>query len=356
MQPARQIADLLGMRDGLPFARGSAALYALLKTLARYHGAGEVIVPALCCEAVALAAIYAGHQVRFADVSKETLCVTPETVMPLLTERTRAVIVAHLYGIDADVDRFNALRQSFPQVAFVEDLAHAIGGRRRDGRLLGGGMDYTLLSFAESKILPGDGGVLLFGADTLDTAEVAAAIPETAPRMPQPRLAVSLRNLVHGLADLSWIQPSAKIDSAFATVQNNYRDLIVCSGGIADESSIRNSLPKLEDIRSARYRNYVIYKNGISTKYARVIELHEGSTCWRCPVLFDEPGSAQRATKELRNAGIHASNHYFPLNLLFGGGRVPVSEAVSARILNLWTDDRTSLPMIECAINLINCH
>jgi hypothetical protein len=73
-------------------------------------------------------------------------------------------------------------------------------------------------------------------------------------------------------------------------------------------------------------------------------------------VLFDEPDAAQAATKELRAAGVHASNHYFSLNLLFGGGRVPMAEAVSARIVNLWTDDRTPSSMVTSAINLINRH
>ncbi len=97
--PAR-IAKHLGMENGLAFARGSAALYALLANLAEKDGPGEVVIPALCCESVALAAIYAGHEPRFAEVSSESLCVTPKTIAPLLSERTRAVLVVHLYGID----------------------------------------------------------------------------------------------------------------------------------------------------------------------------------------------------------------------------------------------------------------
>ena len=219
----QRVATHLGMRTGLAFARGSAGLYALLATLARRNGSGEVIVPALCCESVALAAAYAGHELRFAEVSSESLCVTPETVAPLISERTRAVIVVHLYGVDADVGSFASLRREYPQTVFVEDMAHALGGRDRNGRLLGGAMDYTLLSFADNKIVAGDGGMLLFGAGTLDSAEVAAALPATAPRMPQPRLALSLRNLVHGLAGLRREQLSTKIDSAFGAALNGYR-------------------------------------------------------------------------------------------------------------------------------------
>lgn len=353
--PAR-IAKHLGMENGLAFARGSAALYALLANLAEKDGPGEVVIPALCCKSVALAAIYAGHEPRFAEVSSESLCVTPKTIAPLLSERTRAVLVVHLYGIDAAIGNFTALRRAYPSVAFVEDIAHALGGYDRHGRLLGGGMDYTLLSFADSKIVSGDGGMLLFSgkvpAESVN--KINTLIPVTAPYMPSPGLALSLRNLVHGLADLRREHPAANVAPAFCAVAKNYRDLIVCSGGIGDAASVATGFSGLDAVRISRYRNYVRYREGISIGHAKVVPLHKGSTCWRCPVLFDEADRARHITKALRSAGIHASNHYFPLNLLIGGAPRPISEDVSSRIVNLWADERTPSSIVEGAINIIN--
>jgi dTDP-4-amino-4,6-dideoxygalactose transaminase len=349
-----RVTDALCMRDALSFTRGSAALYALFATLAKHGGPGEVVIPALCCETVALAAVYAGLEPRFADVSSESLCVTPDTIAPLMSSRTRAVLVVHLFGIDADIPRFDALRRAFPTVAFIEDIAQAVGGRDRDGQLLGGGMDYALLSFADSKIVAGDGGMLLFGADALERAEIAAAIPATAPRILSSGLALSLRNFTHGLADLKRARPGAKIDLAFRAVIENYRDLIVCSGGIADRTHVAAAFADLEPIRANRYQKYRLYRDGISVPRARVVPLHEKSTCWRCPVLFDTPKEAQHATSALRAAGILASNHYFPLNLLLGGQSQPVAEEISGRIVNLWTDALASPSMIEAATNMIN--
>lgn len=163
MSLANNTANLLGLRAGLSFSRGSAGLYALLSAIAKRSGAGEVIIPTLCCETVALAAIYAGHTVRFADISTETFCATPQTVEALINSRTRAVIIIHLYGINAHASGFHALRTRYPDVAFVEDIAHAFGGHDENGKLLGGSLDYTLLSFADSKIIPGDGGCCSLG-------------------------------------------------------------------------------------------------------------------------------------------------------------------------------------------------
>ena len=122
----------------------------------------------------------------------------------------------------------------------------------------------------------------------------------------------------------------------------------------ADERAVAVAFDELEHNRAVRYRNYACYRDRISTKRATVIPVHENSTCWRCPVLFDDPGGARAVTDALRIAGIHASNHYFPLNLLIGGERKPVSEDLSARIVNLWTEERTPFAMIESAINIIN--
>ena len=74
------------------FQRGSAGLYSLFKTIRDLHGAGEIIVPNLCCETVALAALFAGHQVRFADVDEQRFCVTPSSIQNVMGPLTRAAV------------------------------------------------------------------------------------------------------------------------------------------------------------------------------------------------------------------------------------------------------------------------
>jgi dTDP-4-amino-4,6-dideoxygalactose transaminase len=336
-----------GMRTAIGFARASAGLHAFLSSIAASDGPGEVVIPALCCESVALAVVYAGHTPRFAEVSPVTLCANADTIRPLLTSRTRAVIVVHLYGIDARVEELAELRKAHPKVVFVEDVAHALGGKDRHGKLLGGALDCTLLSFAPDKIVRGDGGMLLFrDARTLRVHGRAAPTSQ--------RLATSLRNLVHGLADLWRECPEANTATAFERVVPDYRDLIVRDGGIHQPATLRDDLGRLEEIRTSRYANYVRYRDGIRTAVAVVPDLHEGSTCWRCPVLFDTPSLADRVTAALRTDGIHASNHYFPLNLLFGSLRLPASERIARRVVNLWVNEDATSDAIERTIRIIN--
>lgn len=350
----KKVASLLGMRTALGFSRGSAGLYALLSAIARQQGPGEVIIPTLCCETVALAAIFAGHSVRFADVSPLTLCVTPQTVEALISVHTRAVVVVHLYGIDAQAGRFNALRFRNPGIAFIEDIAHAFGGYGEDGRLLGASLDYTLASFADSKIVPGEGGMLLFGAGGLPPASVSSEFLSDIPRVAKPRLALSLRNLVHALADLWREEGGRRGPLIFPEMLDRYKSLIVAPGNIANQDAVFDALEKLPENREARYKKYLLYRDGILSKGVTVPCLHGGSTCWRCPVVFESASAASAVTESLRAMGIPASNHYFPLNVLFGSPGCPDGEYVALRIVNLWVDESMPSDTIQKTVDIIN--
>ena len=81
----------------LGVANGTDALQLTLTALGIGPG-DEVIVPANTFVATAEAVVLAGAIPRFADVSPDTLLLTPECLEAAITRRTKAVIVVHLYG------------------------------------------------------------------------------------------------------------------------------------------------------------------------------------------------------------------------------------------------------------------
>lgn len=349
-----RLASVLGQPAGRAYARGSTGLYALLRALAERDGPGEVVIPTLCCETVAIAAVLAGHTVVWADVSPLSLCCTPATVEPLMSAHTRAVLVVHLYGIDAQVERFAPLRARFPQAVFVEDIAHALGGLTRDGLPLGRGLDCTLASFAASKIVPGDGGALLWNTPSLQVLEQAGPVDTRADRVDNDRLALSLRNLVHALADLWRENAGRPAPTLFASLVPGYQRLIVAPGSVADATAALDGLDRLDSIRQRRHARYRHYADGITSAAVTVPDLHAGSTCWRCPLVFESARLADTVTARLRAQGIPASNHYFPLSVLFGAEPCPEGESVARRIVNLWVDDSLTHEQAQQTIALIN--
>jgi dTDP-4-amino-4,6-dideoxygalactose transaminase len=237
---------------------------------------------------------------------------------------------------------------------FIEDIAHALGGRTLNGELLGGGLDVTLLSFANDKIIPGDGGALLFSEAHSDLQYAVQKAVGPGDRIAFPRLALSMRNLVHAVADCWREGRLYTIPPVFSEMLPAYRTLLAMPGGMADESLALRGLAALEKNRENRYRRYLTYADGVDPRMASVIQLHEGSTCWRCSVTFPSAHAADSATRALREVGLPASNHYFPLNVLFGGPRLPNAEDYSRRIVNLWVDGSVTPAGVAQTISIIN--
>jgi dTDP-4-amino-4,6-dideoxygalactose transaminase len=132
-----------------------------LALIAAGVGAGdEVVVPSLSFIATANAARYVNAEAVFADVDPATLNLTPATVEPLLTERTRAVILVDQAGVPADLDAMRALCD--PRgITVIEDAACAAGATYRGGPA-GARASIAAFSFHPRKLLTtGEGGMLI---------------------------------------------------------------------------------------------------------------------------------------------------------------------------------------------------
>ena len=136
---------------------------------------------------------------------------------------------------------------------------------------------------------------------------------------------------------------------------HDYRDLIVRKGALTQPNLTEACLDQIEGIRAERFSKYSIYRDRIEPTAGHVLQFHPGSTCWRCPILMADAERSRKVTAQLRSAGVHASNHYFPLDRLFFDGRLPNSAAAASRIINLWVDELASPWMVDRAVEIINC-
>lgn len=165
-----EVARLSHTRHGIACASGTDAILLSLKALDLKPG-DEVIAPAFTFFATAGAIHNAGGTPVFADIDAETFNVSPEAVEAAITPRTRAIVVVHLFGQMAAMERIMAIAGRHG-LAVVEDAAQAVGARREiEGkwRVAGElGLAGTL-SFFPSKNLGcwGDGGMILTQDDEL---------------------------------------------------------------------------------------------------------------------------------------------------------------------------------------------
>lgn len=158
----KRIAEYVGVPHAIGCASGTDALLLCLKALQRPHGS-EVVVPAFTFFATAGAVWNAGYRPVFADIDPATYNITPETVEPLLSERTVAVIPVHLFGQMAEMGPLTSLADE-RGITVIEDGAQSIGAEQDiDGWKRAGSVGRAgCFSFFPTKNLGGfgDGGMI----------------------------------------------------------------------------------------------------------------------------------------------------------------------------------------------------
>lgn len=156
----RAWATYCGTDHAVGVANGTDALQLTLNALGIGPG-DEVVVPANTFIATAAAVVRAGAAPRFADVSDDTLLITPHTLAAAITPRTRAVIVVHLFGQVPDMTGLLAAADR-AGIAVIEDAAQAHGAQW-DGRRAGSFGDAACFSFYPGKNLgaSGDAGAVV---------------------------------------------------------------------------------------------------------------------------------------------------------------------------------------------------
>ena len=132
----------------------------------------EVIVPANTYIATILAITENGLVPVLCEPKANTLEIDDDLIEGLITPKTKAIAIVHLYGRNAYTDKIGALCKKY-NLKLVEDNAQAHGCKHTDGRVTGSIGDAAGHSFYPGKNLGalGDGGAV-----TTNDPELAAAV------------------------------------------------------------------------------------------------------------------------------------------------------------------------------------
>lgn len=159
-------AEMTGAAHAIAVANGSVSLNLAMECLGIRPG-DEVIVSPRSFVVSASAVVRAGGTPIFADVDRDTQNITPETVAPLITDRTVGILPVHLAGWPCDMDGFVDLANKH-DLWIVEDCAQAHGATIH-GRHVGTFGDFGSFSFCQDKIIStgGEGGMLITNSSAL---------------------------------------------------------------------------------------------------------------------------------------------------------------------------------------------
>jgi perosamine synthetase len=263
---------------------------------------------------------YTGATPVFADVDPLTGDLSPETVEPVLTGRTRAVLAVHQGGVPADTAALRRL--CGPRgIPVLEDAACAAGSTYR-GAPVGVGAPTAAWSFHPRKLLTtGEGGMV-----TTDDAELAARLR----RLREHGMSVSAADRHAG---------GGVVLEAYEETAFNYRmtDLQAAIGLVQ-----LGRLPGMVERRrtlAARYAELLAPLTGVRA----VTDPAWGSTNFQSYwVLLPEdfPGERNDVLRALAGAGISARRgimaaHLEPAYAGHPHGPLPVTEHLTSRTLIL---------------------
>jgi dTDP-4-amino-4,6-dideoxygalactose transaminase len=164
----REMAEYHGRKAAVGVASGTDALLLGLRACGVQPG-DEVIVPGFTFVATAGAVSALGARPVFADIEPETPNLSPQSVAPRITDRTRAIVVVHFGGLAAPIEPLLRLAAQHG-LPLIEDNAQSLGATV-NGRKLGSFGTLAATSFYPSKNLGayGDAGMIL--TDSEDLAE-----------------------------------------------------------------------------------------------------------------------------------------------------------------------------------------
>lgn len=154
-----QLAERLDRGFGVAVANGSVALDVAFAALDLKKG-DEVILPTFTIISCLLPILRTGATPVFIDSCPKTWNMDVERIEEKVTDKTKIILVVHIYGLPVDMDKVLQIGEKF-KIKVIEDAAEMIGQAYK-GKPCGSFGDISVLSFYPNKhITTGEGGMVL---------------------------------------------------------------------------------------------------------------------------------------------------------------------------------------------------
>jgi dTDP-4-amino-4,6-dideoxygalactose transaminase len=298
-----EFASFTGTAHCVSVANGTDALELALRA-AKIEPRDEVVLPANTFIATALAVSRMGATPVLADCDPVSYLVSPESLEPVVTKRTKAIIPVHLYGQMAPV---HEIREAFPELLVVEDGAQSQGATRHTS---------------------GSGSVGHVGATSFYPGKNIGAYGDAgAVVTDDPELAENVRQLRNWGSDVKYHHPVKGFNSRTDTLQ-----AVVLSA----------KLRRLHEWNRQRDEAAAYYSQLLSDTAVALPGVLEGNThVWHLYVV--RISERDQVLARLQERGIGAGIHYpIPIHLQgayselgLGAGSFPVTEQLSNEALSL---------------------
>jgi len=310
----KAFAAFVGTREAVAVNSGTSALHLLVRALGLGPG-DEMITSPFSFVATSNCALFENARPVFVDIDETTLNLDVEKLDAAITEQTRLILPAHIFGRPVEMDRCLAIAEKHG-VPVIEDACEALGATYK-GRMAGRfGAAATFAFYPNKQMTTGEGGMIVTDSEHLAD------------------LARSLRNQGRDTGG-GWL--------AHVRLGYNYRLAdINCALGLAQLARLPEFITAREQV-AARYKEKLAgldelilpspYPHGVMSWFVFVVRLADRFT----------PAQRDALLADLREQGIGTNNYFAPIHLQpfyrerFGykPGDFPVTEKVGERTFAL---------------------
>jgi len=307
----KRFAKVLGVKYAYACASGTAAVHTAVAAINPEPG-DEIITSPITDMGAIAPILYQGAIPVFADVDPETYNISAETIEPRLSQRTRAIIVTHLFGNPCDMHAIMKLGEKYG-VPVIEDCAQSFLAMC-DGKYAGTIGKIGAFSFQQGKqMTTGEGGIVVTDDD------------ETA------RFCRSLANQGRGEMG-AWLEHDR--------LGYNYRlDEMSAALGTSQLRRIEEFLAKRE--RVARRYSYALAR--FDWVRPPLVKPDVRMSWFVYVVTLAEGLDRDEVMRRMEARGVPVRGYFSPVHLQpyirerfgYAGGELPVTESVARRTIAL---------------------
>lgn len=271
----------------LPTSSCTGAIHLALAALEIGEG-DEVILPDLTWVASAAPISYMGAKPVLVDVLKETWCIDPKAIKAAITEKTKAIIVVHLYGNLCEMDEIMAIAAEH-NIPVIEDAAEALGSEYK-GKKAGSIGDMATFSFHGSKLVTtGEGGALIVQSPELYEKIVILDGHGRDPKISKQYWA----------SRIGYKYKMSNLEASLGTAQ----------------------LERIDELVARKREIFSEYKKRLGNIEEIQLNAEQDKTVnsyWMTTVIFDESVELDRdeILQDMVNANIDARSMFYPLSLM----------------------------------------
>ncbi|MCV3428669.1 DegT/DnrJ/EryC1/StrS family aminotransferase [Campylobacter sp. IFREMER_LSEM_CL1904] len=313
---------------------GTSALYIsflYIKSLGRT----KILIPNIICPQVVIAAIRAGLDYEFCDISLDDYVMDLDSIKQIYKiNNFDALLLAHVYGHICSNDIINFCK--FHDIFIIEDCAQTYKVNPL--------CDLSIFSFGHTKFLDNDfmgGGIL-----SMNDLSKLRCINNT---LASP----ILDDLDYNLQE--YRKEFYNLDKSNDNYFTKFQELLLKYTKFYKVEQynfiLYKKLEQLEHICKNRIKKMQIYKQEMIHDLIIHPKLSHNSIAWRYTFRF--LGDREKLLVNLRKNNIDCSSWYIGCNKIFKKKALKNSIILENQIVNLWLDEKTSMEKIQDNIKKI---